>query len=551
MNKTIRDIIRLTGSFLALTAIDLAGPAAAATVETESGLIEGVEDGGVQVYKGVPYASAPVGALRWRAPQPAPRWEGVRAATEFAPICPQKGLYPPQSPPEPMSEDCLTLNIWAPDGDGEKLPVMVWIYGGGLVNGSASTPLYWGDALAKRGVIVVTFNYRLGALGFLAHEELNRESAHGGSGNFGLLDQIAALRWVQQNISGFGGDPDRVTIFGQSSGSMSVSTLVASPLAKGLFRRAIGQSGGVFEPVEFDPRFSPDGAAAAGARFAARAGADTIAALRNMPAEALIEVPFNPQFNIDGHALTKSPYDAYAAGEENAVDLLVGANKDEGEWFLVGTAVTTGNYKDVLTRTFPGWLVSFVGVSPGESDTEARAAVAAFETDMRFRWNMWAWARYAAAAEKGSVYFYQFSQSPAFRGTDPYHGLGATHGVEMPYVFGHLDDKAADWSDDDRRLAAEIADYWTNFAKTGDPNGAGLPAWRDFKSAPEEVMVLGGTSAPAAIPDVARLRRIDAVYSTARFVAANTTAVIAAATAVALLLLTLLILGIRGLFRRR
>lgn len=532
------------------SAAHLASASLASPVATDAGLIEGVAEGGIRVYRGIPYAAAPIGDRRWRAPQQAPKWEGVRSSVSFSPVCPQQGHYPPEAPPEPMSEDCLTLNVWAPEGAADaKLPVMVWVHGGGLVNGSGSTPIYWGDELAKRGVIVVTFNYRLGALGFLAHPELNDESAHGGSGNYGLLDQIAALTWVQRNIAAFGGDPDQVTIFGQSSGSISVSALVASPRAKGLFRRAIGQSGGLFEPLEFDPRFTPEGAAAYGLRFAQRAGAASLSALRELPADALVGVPFGPQFNIDNLALTKSPYDAYATGDVNDVDLLLGANKDEGEWFLAGTEVTVENFKNVLARTFPGWLVTFVGAKPGDNDSEARASAAAFETDMRFRWNMWAWARYATA-ERKPVYFYQFSASPPFREGSPYFGLGATHGVELPYIFGHLDLAAANWSDKDRALAKTVAAYWVNFAKSGDPNADGLPSWRKFGAAPDEVMVLGETIGGAPIPDVDRLRRIDSVYSAARFVSGHSNAIIAAALGTLVLLVALVFFVFRRMLRR-
>ena len=448
-----------------------------------------------------------------------------------------------------MSEDCLTLNIWMPAAPTtEKLPVMVWIYGGGLQNGSASMPLYWGDRLAARGVIVVTFNYRLGALGFLAHPELDNESSHGGSGNYGFLDQIAALNWVQRNIAAFGGDPDQVTIFGQSSGAMSVSMLIASPLANGLFRRAIGQSGGVFEPVEFDPLFSPAGAAEAGERFAERAGAANLGDLRSLPVDALLKVPFHPQFNIDGHALTHSPHDAYAANKQNKVDLLVGANADEGQWFLTDTEVTVENFNDVLTRTFPGWLVSLVGAKPGATDAEARAAAAAFETDMRFRWNMWAWARHAAAADQGSVYFYQFGRSPPFAEDDPYFGLGATHGMEMPYVFDHLDQQAVGWTDegsrarrDDRRLLGELREDRRSERRRP-------LRWREFRTTPEEVMALSETIGPAPIPDTDRLQRIDNVYAVAKFVAHNPGVVIAAALITLILTIASLVLVVR---RRR
>ncbi|MBL8519881.1 MAG: carboxylesterase family protein, partial [Betaproteobacteria bacterium] len=229
----------------ALSLLALSPVAFGATVRIESGVIEGVQENGLDVFKGVPFAAPPVGPLRWRPPATVAAWQGARAADRFSPICMQRGAYPEHAPPEPMSEDCLYLNLWVPAGAADrKLPVMVWIHGGGLVNGSASTPLYAGDALARRNVIVVTFNYRLGALGFLAHPDLTRESAHGASGNYGLLDQLAALHWVQRNIAAFGGDPGNVTVFGQSSGAISISTLVVSPLARGLFRRAIGQSGG-------------------------------------------------------------------------------------------------------------------------------------------------------------------------------------------------------------------------------------------------------------------------------------------------------------------
>jgi para-nitrobenzyl esterase len=227
----------------------------AAPVMTDAGAVEGVAEGEIVAYKGIPFAAPPVGDFRWREPQPVAPWTGVRNADHFSPVCVQRGIYPDDAPPEPMSEDCLYLNVWtaAGTGQGVRLPVMVWIYGGGLVNGTASTPLYDGAALARRGVIVVTANYRLGALGFLAHPDLTRESSNHLSGNYGLLDQLAALKWIQRNIAAFGGDPANVTVFGQSSGAISISILTVSPLARGLFRRAIAQSGGLFEPIEIAP----------------------------------------------------------------------------------------------------------------------------------------------------------------------------------------------------------------------------------------------------------------------------------------------------------
>lgn len=535
---------RIVAAVLVACSMSAAG---AEPVATEGGLIAGVQEGAVRSFKGIPYAAPPVGDLRWRAPQPAPAWAGVMSADRYAPECPQTGAYPPEAAPEPMSEDCLTLNVWTPARSAsEKLPVMVWVYGGGLQNGSASNPLYAGDKLAARGVVVVTFNYRLGALGFLAHAALSAESGAGRSGNYGFLDQIAALNWVHRNIAAFGGDPARVTIFGQSSGSISVSALIASPLAKGLFQRAIGQSGGLFEPVELDPGFAPKGAEEAGARFQQRAGAADLAELRKLPFEKLLATRFNPQFVVDGYALTKPPYDAYAAGQHSDVDILVGTNADEGELFL--DKVTVANFTDVLTHDFPAALVWLIGPKPGKTDAEARASAAAFETDMRFRWDMWAWARLAAPHRK--VFFYQFSRVPPFADGDRYHGLGATHGMEMPYVFDHLDQQKVAWTPKDRELASILPAYWTNFAKSGDPNGEGLPAWPGFGTARDRVMVLGDEIGPQPIPRLDQLNRIDRVYWGARLVVHNLYAAIAAAVLATLVVLALLVFLMRAVFGR-
>lgn len=493
-------------------------PALAQPVETTGGLLEGVNDEGVTVFRGVPFAAPPVGPLRWRPPEAAPVWQGVRRADRFAPICPQEGAYPPESPAEPMSEDCLYLNVWVPEHrEGGRLPVMVWIYGGALQNGSASTPLYSGEHLARHGVIVVTANYRLGVLGFLSLDELRRESARGTSGNYGLLDQIAALAWVHRNIGAFGGDPGIVTVFGQSSGAISISALVASPMAKGLFHRAIAESGGLFEPVELAEGFNPAGAEAAGRRFASRSGATTLQQLREIPPDKLLKTPFDPHFVVDGVVLKNSPYDAYHDGTQNDVDILVGTNADEGEIFLVKKSITRANYKATLSADFSAPLVWFAGPDPGSSDAEARAATAAFEGDMRFRWDMWTWARLAATHGTKNAFLYQYSHTPPYVAGNRYHGLGATHGMEMPYVFEHPETIEGNWTDADRRVAVTMSAYWTNFAKTGDPNGPQLTRWPTFNAAPDQVMVLTDSPRVEAIPRESDLRRIDRVYRVARF----------------------------------
>ncbi|NJN50695.1 MAG: carboxylesterase family protein [Gammaproteobacteria bacterium] len=487
--------------------------ASASPVVTDSGLVEGVEEGGGRVFKGIPFAAPPLGDLRWRAPAAPASWEGVRAADAFSPVCMQRGMYPQDAPPESMNEDCLYLNIWTPDlnmwtpggASSSRLPVMVWIPGGGLENGSASTPLYHGDGLSRRGVIVVTANYRLGAFGFLAHPALSEESANAVSGNYGLLDQLAALGWVKRNISAFGGDPQNITVFGQSSGAISISVLTASPLARGLFRRAIGQSGGLFEPIEAAPEFNLAGAESAGVAFVERMKAASLAELRAMKAADILAQRFHPQPNIDGYVLTESPHAAYANGRMNDVDLLVGSNEHEGLPFLADRRVTAANLDDELAQDFPSFIVALLGPKTAADDSEARAAFIAFESDMRFGWDVWTWARLHAASAHSSTYFYRFTHTPPGE-------AGASHGAEMIYAFDHLDQKPLAWTDVDRRIARTLADYWTNFAKRGDPNGAGLPQWPEYSLSDERALVIGEEIGAAAIPNASSLRSIDRLY---------------------------------------
>jgi len=387
----------------------------------------------------------------------------------------------------------------------------VWIHGGALRNGSASTPLYAGDRLARHDVIVVTVNYRLGVLGFLAHPELTQTSATHSSGAFGLQDQIAALRWVKHNIEAFGGDPDRVTVFGQSSGAISISALIASTLTKGLFQRAIAQSGGLFEPIQLLPEFTLPGAEQAGLKFAADAGASNLAELRAKPAEELLKLPFRPNIIVDGHVLTRAPYEIFLDGRQNDVELLVGVNQDEGEYFIRGRTITEANFRSELERSFPAFLIDLAGV-PREvaNDAEARATVAIFNRDMRFGWNMWTWARLAARNDR-SVFAYQFSRLPPPE--SPWTALGATHGAEMPYVFDQLDLHALPWTQTDRQLASMMAAYWTNFARTGDPNGAGMPMWPVFTESDPQGLLFGDEVQSGKPFDEQALTRIDAAYS--------------------------------------
>jgi len=488
-------------------------------INTKKGVIKGVVENGIEVFKGIPFATAPVGELRWQAPQPPKSWDGIRMADKFSPICMQIGMYPKDSPLEEMSEDCLYLNIWKPQKtNSSKLPVMVWFYGGGLVNGSASTPIYSGENLAKQDVIVVTANYRLGALGFLAHPELSKETAYNSSGNYGLLDMIATLQWIQENIESFGGDASNITLFGQSSGAISISALIASPLTKDLFHKAIGQSGGLFEPIELDKGFSLEVLEKAGERFVSRAGASSLKELRNIPAEELIKVPVHTSINIDGYVLTQSPYNAFKNKENNKISVLLGNTVDEGQEFISDLNITKETYPQELKKHFPGWLVWLTAPDPGKTDAEAIKAAISFESDIRFKWNTWTWAKLASEESGNDVFVYQFAKTPPFPINSDRAGWGAAHGSDLYYVFGSLDKHKWGWNEDDYRLSDAMVKYWTNFAKYGDPNGEGLPQWLKFSIKNPMALYLDSEIVFSPLITNGTLSKIDRVYLIARFI---------------------------------
>jgi para-nitrobenzyl esterase len=509
---------------LALGALLGAHAAGAQPVRTEAGLVDGVREDGLAVYKGVPYAAAPVGALRWREPQPPSAWTGVRRTEAFAPACMQKGVSMPGETPPQVSEDCLYLNIWAPDArpdapPGERLPVMVWIPGGGFTNGSASMPLYWGDRLARRGVIVVTLAYRLGPFGFLAHPELTRESPHNSSGDYGLMDQIAALKWVRHNIGAFGGDPERVTIMGQSAGATSVSLLMASPEAKGLFQRAVGESGGGFEPMQLAPDWLLPNAEKVGQAWASSLGAQSIEDLRRLPADKLLEGPFNSVSHpvIDRFVLPASPYAAFAEGRQNDVPILIGSNAEEARSLVDLGPLRAATYAENIRKAWGELPAALYESYPHATDAEARDARAHFERDLRFGWDVWAWARLQAATGRGKVFYYRFNQSPPFPAGSVYAGWGPSHFAELWYVFDHLDQAPSwAWTPADRRLADTMAAYWTNFARTGDPNGPGLPPWPRFKAEDGRVLQLQEPITLDGVVDLPGLKTFDAVYDQVR-----------------------------------
>jgi para-nitrobenzyl esterase len=492
--------------------------ATAAPLQVDGGRIAGASAGGLNVYKGVPYAAPPLGALRWKPPQPVPAWSGVRAADTFAPACMQSGVSMPGEVPPKVSEDCLYLNIWAPlVRSGAPLPVMVFIYGGGFTNGSAAMPLYWGDRLARKGVIVVSFGYRVGALGYLATSALSKESPDHMSGDYGLLDQIAALQWVRRNIGAFGGDPNRVTLFGQSAGAMSISLLAASPWAKGLFHGVIAESGGVFEPVELAPAWKLSNAETAGDAYTAMLGAKSLAELRTLPAERFL----GPGSNAVSHpvfgagVLPRSPYAVFAAGEQADVPTMVGSNEEEARSLVDLSTVKAATFKKDIQAAWGTLPSALLDAYPHATDAEAKTARADFERDLRFGWDMWTWARLQAATGRSAVFFYHFTRKPPFPHGSVYDGWGASHFAELWYVFDHLGQEPWAWTSADEALAKAMSDYWTNFAKTGDPNSPNLPVWPKF-GASNQVLDFGDHVTAGGVADLPSLSTFDAVYAQVR-----------------------------------
>jgi para-nitrobenzyl esterase len=389
----------------------------------------------------------------------------------------------------PFSEDCLYLNVWSPaKSPQERLPVMVWIYGGGFVSGFTSLPLYGGENLARKGVVVVSIAYRVGPLGFLAHRELSAEAGGRGSGNYGLLDQIAALGWVQRNIAAFGGDPHRVTIFGESAGGQSVSILAASPLAKGLFQGVICESGASFAPVKMDDEGGENilpiaTAEARGTETLKSLGVATIAEARKLPAKAIsaaggaILDRFWPV--LDGQVIVDDQYKLYRAGKYNDIPILVGTNSDEGAIRLRSTTLEA--YTAFVTKRFGAFAPAIFAVYPATPEQALRSHKDVYrETD--FAWGTWAWAHLQSETGKSEVFVYYFNHRPPYPNTPEYATVGVSHGDELDYVFGWQEPGQLPWTPTDRKLSDAVLSYWANFAKSGDPNGPGLPQWPRFRA---------------------------------------------------------------------
>jgi para-nitrobenzyl esterase len=501
----------------ALVAMPYVSLAANSTAKVEQGVLQGTKESGLTVYKGIPFAAPPVGELRWRAPQPAAGWKGIRPADKFAPECVQGGASPDGKASD-MSEDCLYLNVWTPaKSASDHVPVLVWIYGGGFAAGATSIPTYSGEVLAKKGVVLVSIAYRVGTLGFLAHPELSAESPEHVSGNYGLLDMIAGLQWIKKNIAAFGGDPDKVTIFGESAGGIAVSQLCASPLAKGLFEGAVSESGGSFGP----PR--PSGAPGENMRrlataehdgeaFAVNAGVHSLAELRKLPAEKIVAATRGLAWpNVDGWVIPNDQYSLYDASKFNDVPVLIGYNSDEGASFSHDSSPKV--YIDGVNKRYGSFADSLLKAYPvGEKSVPKTARD--LSRDAAFGWQTWIWARLQSERGHSKVFYYYFDQHPDFAAGSEHEGFGAWHGREVPYVFGHLNDLQNEQpSATDRVISDAMATYWTNFAKYGDPNGKGMPTWPAFSDRQPQLMYFAGTAHIGPVPNTEGLKALDAYFA--------------------------------------
>jgi para-nitrobenzyl esterase len=473
-----------------------------APVKIESGLLQGTFEDGVTVYRGIPYAAPPVGELRWRPPLPPVPWKGVKKADKFSAnpmqvmvheLGPWTAEYQPQGA---VSEDCLYLNIWtAAKSSDEKRPVVMYIPGGAFTGGSGDVPVYNGEHLAKKGLVVVTINYRVGVIGFLALPELTKESEHHSSGNYGLLDQVAALKWIKKNISVFGGDPARVTIMGQSAGAASVNYLTASPLAKGLFIRAIAQSG---SNARIGPGVNLKLAELNGQRFAKTMDAASLAELRAIPAAELIDSTTN-KFRflpiIDGWFLPKGVDEIFAAGEQSDVATITGWVADEKSFNNNYGKVPAGEFRKRVRQQSGAQADECLKLYPASTEAEGEESQKMLERDMSMV-SMYLWAIKRNKTDKTKIYTYLFVHQQPGATKERYQTF---HSSELPYVFDNLNQSPRPWTAEDKKIATTMSSYWVNFITKGDPNGNGLPMWPAFKAIPEETMELGDKMGPRPI----------------------------------------------------
>ena len=476
-------------------------------VTITNGTLEGIiEKSGIRAFKGIPFAAPPVGELRWKEPQPVKNWQGVRKADKFGPMAMQRAVFGDMNfRSDGMSEDCLYLNVWTPaKSNKEKLPVLVYFYGGGFMAGDGSEPRYDGENMAQKGIVALTVNYRLGVFGFMAHPELTKESGKNASGNYGLLDQSAALRWVQQNIAAFGGDPKKVTIAGESAGSSSVCAQMASPLSKDLISAAIGESGSLLSLL---PATTLAQAEEAGVNFAKIAGAASLPDLRAMPAEKLLEAtanPESPRFRpiVDGYFLPKSAMAIFQAGEQAKVPLLAGWNSEEMNYrsILGEEAPTPENYQKAVEKLFGEHAEKVLKLYPASTQQEVMQSATALAGDRFTGYSTWKWIDVHSKTSGKPVYRYYYTRprppmtpemgdaAPGLaggvvRGTDAEAmkvppAQGAVHSAEIEYAMGNLaTNKVYAWAPEDYKVSQLMQEYFANFIKLKNPNGKNLPDW--------------------------------------------------------------------------
>ncbi len=476
-------------------------------VKIANGTLEGAPDNGVRSFKGIPFGAPPVGDLRWKPPQAVKNWEGIRKADKFGARCMQRNLFGDMNfRANGMSEDCLYLNVWTPAKSGrEKLPVLVYFFGGGFMAGDGSEPRYDGESMARKGIVAITVNYRLSVFGFMAHPELTKESPNKASGNYALFDQHAALKWVQQNIAAFGGDPKRVTIAGESAGSIAVSAQMASPLSKGLIAGAIGESGSIMGALSAVPLVEGE---QNGVKFGAAIGKESLAALRALPENELLEAtakPGLPRFSptVDGYFFPESPVRIYEKGEHARVPHLAGVNSEESGYFgiLGREKPTVENYRKALERLYGDQAEAVFKEYPAKDETEVMNAGQELASDRFISYSTWKWATITSRSG-GKTYYYRYERPrPAMRPEmgDAQPGLaggmirgqqpqrpparGAVHSAEIEYAMGNLDsNKVYAWTPEDYKVSAVMQEYFANFIKTGNPNGKGLPIWHQFNT---------------------------------------------------------------------
>ncbi|NBA86911.1 carboxylesterase family protein [Emticicia sp. CRIBPO] len=468
-------------------------------VKTAYGSVTGIIKDHVSIFKGVPFAAPPVGELRWKAPQPPKKWNGLLNCDTFSASPVQNNPVPFMmwtqefiAPAKPLSEDCLYLNIWTPAASNKaKLPVIVWIYGGGFVSGSAACPIYDGEELSKKGVIFISINYRVGIFGFLAHPELSKESGHG-SGNYALLDQIEALKWIRQNIGEFGGDPENVTIAGQSAGSMSVNALIASPLAKGLFQKAIAQSGGILGG-RISRQLSE--AEKTGEAVSKQLSANSIAELRSKSAEEIQKAASAPGLRfgpvLDDYVLPLDPVKYFQQKKQNNVAIMTGWVTGDGA--LAGIQPSTPEkFRQEAVAKYGDQSNTFLTLFKADNDEELKAT----QSKLGLISFGVLPSRLLSDYNEKPVYIYQFNHVPPDKPNFP--NYGAFHTAEVPYALKTLKMWDRAWKTEDLNLENAMSDYWVNFARTGNPNGKGLPEWQPYNKTTGVIMEF--TDSPKAVP---------------------------------------------------